>query len=1129
MNSNIKYSRPLNAIGYLTISKKKDIYKNNPTKNNYHQNYMEYAYKNGDINNVLIHNNYNHLSKVLSQKKHKGDQGINSHSHQNMLIKNDLDKRLAYISKKIEKINKKMLKENGSAKLIIEKIESQMPSRNEEYYKFTNQRKPYDINDNLFNKKNIDEEQEIIDKNNYLIQDYQYQNALQQSPLKYQNLIKNDSPNKKYKNSHSTKNIFKSNTSNHFYSKGKTYNIQNTNNKVGVKKDAFLISKSPQYIRGLNENTYQTDFETHMPQFLIYENDSNKLYSFNHEKSSIPNKINNMKFSYMNINDNIRSNIDINKGQKQLTLYDNYKDLMKMNTFSGLKKKKDNNNNNNNNNYNYNINIQKITQSQPEINDKIIKIQSLWRGAYVRELMNFYWNLTEFKDLLNKVLVRKNFTYFHNLLKNYQNSGSKSSSNDRIILRKRCKMSNKENEEKIKEDDKRNLEEFKKLLNQRKEDYDELSKKYNSLLERNNELQQIIDNNNENKNLFWKDLIVEKYHFNVENILKNIEKNDNTINQKKFDIINPETKETFNIIQQKKFGKINPETKEAFNIIQQKKFGKISPEQKEAFNIIQKKEADTATPKQNDSNSNIHQKKFDIINPEQKEAFNIIQKKEVETVDPKQNYSNNNIQQKKFDTINPEQKEVFNIIQQKKFNIINPEQKEAFNILQQKNNVSNDELNKNKQDNHNKEQKSHLDIITADQFIVESNKANESSFEIFNYELSLINDTKEKSLILDINHCEELNILNAKIENSKPLILEIKNCESLSLLSTKKEKPLTLEINKCETFDLINNNINNNKNTILNKKETETEKANNKKYELMAENQINLNIEIKASEQKKKEEEKNEPQILLTESVDQFIIENEEEDTENNKSTSKEKAFIICENDKFSLLKNNAYKDNKNIKLDFEFVVVNNDILFISQVKKNKCNKMTEITEELNGIEPNNHYELILQGKINKSNNNNIINEKESNEKSSIVKNDNKNRNINYNTNNEIEKGNCLEINTIELKRTSIGSFNVVSTDNNNSVFTQKAKNNLIKIILPIRIKTTLKDFIHRSIFPLLISNLKKIAYYSKNAGVKANDNNDNKDKNAHNDDNDDTHQEQMKKLNHKMSKFYSIKTEKNN
>ena len=37
----------------------------------------------------------------------------------------------------------------------------------------------------------------------------------------------------------------------------------------------------------------------------------------------------------------------------------------------------------------------------------------------------------------------------------------------------------------------------------------------------------------------------------------------------------------------------------------------------------------------------------------------------------------------------------------------------------------------------------------------------------------------------------------------------------------------------------------------------------------------------------------------------------------------------------------------------------------------------------------------------------------------------------------------------------------------------------MMKIILPIRLKTTLREFIHRSIFPLLINNLKKIALAS--------------------------------------------------
>ena len=39
MNSNMKYIRPINTIGYLSVTKKKDNYKNNLTKNNYQHNY----------------------------------------------------------------------------------------------------------------------------------------------------------------------------------------------------------------------------------------------------------------------------------------------------------------------------------------------------------------------------------------------------------------------------------------------------------------------------------------------------------------------------------------------------------------------------------------------------------------------------------------------------------------------------------------------------------------------------------------------------------------------------------------------------------------------------------------------------------------------------------------------------------------------------------------------------------------------------------------------------------------------------------------------------------------------------------------------------------------------------------
>ena len=62
-----------------------------------------------------------------------------------------------------------------------------------------------------------------------------------------------------------------------------------------------------------------------------------------------------------------------------------------MKTFGKLSK--------NNNSYN-----SKIINSFPKYKDKIVKIQSIWRGAYVREIMTFYLNINKFKIIIDKVI-----------------------------------------------------------------------------------------------------------------------------------------------------------------------------------------------------------------------------------------------------------------------------------------------------------------------------------------------------------------------------------------------------------------------------------------------------------------------------------------------------------------------------------------------------------------------------------------------------------------------------------------------------------------------------------------------------------------------------------------------------
>ena len=138
-------------------------------------------------------------------------------------------------------------------------------------------------------------------------------------------------------------------------------------------------------------------------------------------------------------------------------------------------------------------------------------------------------------------------------------------------------------------------------------------------------------------------------------------------------------------------------------------------------------------------------------------------------------------------------------------------------------------------------------------------------------------------------------------------------------------------------------------------------------------------------------------------------------------------------------------------------------------------------------MKPNEDSVNINKNKNKIDNNNKIIENK--NEELSYIQNEiNENKNIiNYNINNEIDKCDSLEINTYELNRTKNNENNIfISYENNikvlnnkNSIFTEKAKKNMMKIILPIRLKITLRDFIHRNTFPILINKLKKIAFAS--------------------------------------------------
>ena len=255
-----------------------------------------------------------------------------------------------------------------------------------------------------------------------------------------------------YKNS-SANNIlslkkYNNNSNKRLYKTGFAYNRGGKNSSLN--KDSTLITKSPgEYIKSIEDiNINVKDNSLNQVQnFKVYENELNENNeNFN---STFPTK-KGAKFYYIYKNNNNyigRNNNNISEESKKHSLYENYKDLIKMNTFSKIS----------------NYNTKKMIL-YPGIIEKLIKLQSVWRGVYVRELMQFYWNLNDFKEILNKILnnhLMKYFTYLINALKNKKHLPNKKVNNRQKFIF--IKNNEKENKE---------IEEYKNALNQKQDDYE---------------------------------------------------------------------------------------------------------------------------------------------------------------------------------------------------------------------------------------------------------------------------------------------------------------------------------------------------------------------------------------------------------------------------------------------------------------------------------------------------------------------------------------------------------------------------------------------------------------------------------------------------------------------------------
>ena len=523
-------------------------------------------------------------SRYLLDKKYRGELDISSPGNKNILI--DTDSELTANSKNTDNKNK------GCTKLIIEKIESQKPQINKEYYKFTNQPKTivHDLNENqdiFFTKKNyvtqnvsrcnsiLRNTNKIINKNysnsnfnNFSLQQgFDYNNY---STLNNYNDFGYNSPMKKTY-TRSTNNIFKSN--NKF--KQQLSNIKQAKEQNKNNSGFILKERNSSINYGNHYDIYPKEYD--------YEDNKERMF----DTINISRKPDNMKYYKIkktNINNNYpRGNKDININPQENTLYENYQDLIKLNTFNRISQYNNTHRNINNGTMKYSkINI------YPNIIQKAIKIQSAWRGTYVRILMGFYWNLSGFKNTLDNIFKNHISVYFSYFLKNI--SHYKSS------IKHKRKYNNNNNYEK-------SIDEYANELKQKEEDYDNLLKNYNSLVERCTELQHLVNKNkseekksrwtssykkrenddkinpklldiernkinfNENTNKdehhSWKKLKIENHNVDLEIVISrkicDIENDINHSNKfdtkKQFDIIEVEQKDKFNLITPKKLQK----------------------------------------------------------------------------------------------------------------------------------------------------------------------------------------------------------------------------------------------------------------------------------------------------------------------------------------------------------------------------------------------------------------------------------------------------------------------------------------------------------------------------------------------------------------------------------------------
>ena len=442
------------------------------------------------------------ISTALNKKKYQGTMDLNVPGNKNVLTDSDSEQNY-----NMKKINKNMLKQNGCANLIITKIESQAPQRNEEYYKFTNQKKYFVNNDPIYGTRTLT--------------NWNHKNINLKKPKPASPLYIPTEQNNFYNHKNNYNNNYNAYTTNRILTTSDT----SIKNKLIDEKNIMFDSAID--LQQINANKKNINHKNKAQnQQTSYESSAEA----EHASSSYvyhPAKIN----MQQNKNSNIKKNIFKENDFSEQTISNNEEPYIKkkfeIKSEKIIKTKPK-------------INIYKIPNKKPTINElinlnynikgfsvlqnkfnlklvkNVLKIQSAWRGHFIRESLNKDINLARFVMVLVENINNKYLDYieeFFNKMKNMKISSDKNENYDDLL-----------------------------------KDYNLLLDEYNKIENEMNQIKKIHNRNHfDNLNIVKKENNFEILDINLDSNLDNKEQ-ENINNNKIFDIIQPEQKEEFSIM-----------------------------------------------------------------------------------------------------------------------------------------------------------------------------------------------------------------------------------------------------------------------------------------------------------------------------------------------------------------------------------------------------------------------------------------------------------------------------------------------------------------------------------------------------------------------------------------------------